>query len=83
MRFAFSEDQLLLAEAARSFLARECRPERLREAWDGQGHLGDIWAGLAAMGATGLLVPEAEGGLALTEIDLVLVVEETGRAGLP
>ena len=35
------------------------------------------------MGVLGLLVPEAHGGLGLDELDLVLLLEETGRAALP
>ena len=35
------------------------------------------------MGVLGLLVPEADGGLGLTDVDLVLLLEESGRAGLP
>ena len=35
------------------------------------------------MGVLGALVPEASGGLGLTELDVVLLAEETGRAALP
>src|SRR5207244_1399831 len=38
---------------------------------------------LAAMGVVGLRAPEAAGGLGLTDLDLVLLLEETGRAALP
>ncbi|MBI2705288.1 MAG: acyl-CoA/acyl-ACP dehydrogenase [Actinobacteria bacterium] len=84
MRFAFSDDQLLFRDTVRDFLAKECQPERVREAWaNDDGLLPDVWAGLAEMGVIGLLVPEALGGLGMDELDLVLLLEETGRAALP
>ena len=38
---------------------------------------------LSALGAPGLLVPEAAGGLGLSDVDLVGVLEEAGWAALP
>ena len=35
------------------------------------------------MGVVGLTVPETDGGLGLGLVDLVLLLEEAGRAGLP
>jgi alkylation response protein AidB-like acyl-CoA dehydrogenase len=84
MRFAFTDDQLLLRDAVRDLLTKECMPARVREAWENDtGLLPDVWSGLADMGVLGLLVPEAEGGLGLSELELVLVLEETGRVALP
>jgi alkylation response protein AidB-like acyl-CoA dehydrogenase len=84
VRFAFTDDQLLLRDAVRDFLTKECPADRVREAWTNDtGLLPDVWSGLAAMGGLGLLVPEAHGGLGMTELDLVLVLEETGRVALP
>src|SRR4051794_28464149 len=84
MRFAFTDDQLLFRDTVRDFLAKECPSEKVREAWASPtGHLADVWSGLAAMGVTGVCVPEADGGLGLAELDLVLLLEETGRVALP
>jgi alkylation response protein AidB-like acyl-CoA dehydrogenase len=84
MRFAFTDDQLLLRDAVRDFLTKECPADRVREAWTNEtGLLPDVWSGLAEMGGLGLLVPEVHGGLGMDELDLVLVLEETGRAALP
>lgn len=84
MRFAFTEDQLLFRDAVRSLLAKECPPEAVRESWvSASGHLPDVWRGLAEMGVTGLLVPENAGGMGMSEVDLVLLLEEAGRAALP
>ena len=35
------------------------------------------------MGVVGMLAPEADGGLGLTMVDLVLILEETGRFAVP
>ena len=83
MRFAFSEDQELLQQTLRDFLAREHTPEHVRERWQSEtGCSDEFWSELAALGVPGLLVPEAQGGLGMDELDLVLLLEEAGRAAL-
>ena len=83
MRFDFSEEQRLLAETLRDFLAREHTPERVRELWQTEtGCSPELWSRLAELGVPGLLVPESSGGLGLDEIDAVLLMEEAGRAAL-
>jgi alkylation response protein AidB-like acyl-CoA dehydrogenase len=84
MRFAFTDDQLLFRDTVRDLLAKECQPEQVRYAWvDDDGRLREVWDALAEMGVLGVQVPESSGGLGLTELDLVLLLEETGRVALP
>ena len=84
MRFAFSDDQLLFRDTVRDLLDKECQPEQVRYAWVNEdGRLPEVWSALAEMGVLGVQVPEAFGGLGMTELDLVLLLEETGRVGLP
>ncbi len=84
MRFAFTDDQLLFAEGLRDLLAKECPPATVRAAWDdGSGHVPALWSHLSEMGVFGMLVPESAGGLGGTEVDLVLLLEELGRAAVP
>jgi alkylation response protein AidB-like acyl-CoA dehydrogenase len=83
MEFNFSEDQLLLQSAVRDFLASECTPEFLRDQWQTEtGRSRDFWTKLSEIGVPGLLVAEDRGGLGMDECDLVLLMEEVGRAGL-
>jgi len=83
VEFTFSEDQLLLQQAVRDFLEGECTPAAVRELWDTEtGRSPAFWAKLSEMGVPGLLVPEDHGGLGMDERDLVLVLEEAGRAAL-
>jgi alkylation response protein AidB-like acyl-CoA dehydrogenase len=84
MRFSFTDDQRLFASTLRELLTKECPATRVRAAWDdGTGHAPDVWAQLGAMGLLGLLVPARDGGGGGTEIDLVLLLVEVGRAGVP
>lgn len=84
MHFGFDEQQRSFQSAVRDLLAAECPPAAVRAAWDGDtAAVATTWAKLAEMGVLGLLVPEEHGGLGLGEVDLVLLLEETGRAALP
>ncbi len=84
MRFAFTENQLAFRDAVHDLLAKECPPSVVRDAWTNEtGRSSTAWTELAKMGVLGALVPEAQGGLGLSEIDVVLLAEETGRVALP
>ena len=83
MDFAFSEEQEMLRSSAREFLTKEVPQSYVRkmmeaeDAWDEA-----LWKKLGEMGWTGLGVPEVYGGVG-TFLDLVVVLEEAGRALLP
>lgn len=84
MDFTFNEDQQMFRDSMRDFLSRECTPEKIRASWGTEtGRSPELWAKLAEMGLLGMTVPEEHGGLGMNEVDLVLPMEETGRAGLP
>jgi alkylation response protein AidB-like acyl-CoA dehydrogenase len=84
VRFAFDPDALQLRDAVRSLLARECTAERVRAAWaNDDGRVPGLWMHLVELGVPGMLAPESEGGLALTEVELVLLLEDTGRHAVP
>ncbi|HXW39208.1 MAG TPA: acyl-CoA dehydrogenase [Acidimicrobiales bacterium] len=83
MRFAFTAQQLEFRDAVRAVLAKECTPADLRVAYGDRSWRTPRWATLAGLGAVGMTVPERHGGLGLGLVDLVLVLEEAGRAALP
>jgi hypothetical protein len=84
MNFVFSDEQLLFQRTVREFLEKECPPERVRTNEPGEaGWSFERWRGLAELGVVGLIAPEKHGGLGKDEIDLVLLLEEAGRATLP
>jgi len=80
MDMLLTEDQLALAETVRDYLAGTHGPEVLRRL-DADGNRDPaIWQGLVDMGLTGLLVPEAQGGLGMGLVDAALIAAECGRA---
>jgi alkylation response protein AidB-like acyl-CoA dehydrogenase len=83
MRFGFTSDQRELAGAVREILAAELTPDARANAAEASGRRGAVWKSLAEAGVFGLLVPEDAGGLGLSELDAVLVLEELGRAAVP
>jgi alkylation response protein AidB-like acyl-CoA dehydrogenase len=85
VEFDFTEDRLAFRDAVRDLLEKQCSPDVVRAAWDPAGPGCDtaLWARLADMGVLGALAPAPAGGLGLSELDLVLVLEESGRAAMP
>jgi alkylation response protein AidB-like acyl-CoA dehydrogenase len=82
--FGLSDDQEALQRAARDFLGRECPPALVREtAATADGIPRKLHRQMAELGWTGLLVPEAAGGLGLGVLELALVCEELGRVVAP
>src|SRR5258707_1036302 len=83
MDFAFSEEQDMLRRSARDFLTKECSSKvvrRLMEAEDSYDPA--LWKKIADLGWTALGIPEEHGGVG-TFLDLIVVLEEAGRALLP
>ncbi len=82
MNFVFSDEQQSFRRAVRKYLEKACPPEYVRGAGIPSTPT-ELWRGLAALGVAGLTVPEEYGGLGKDEVDLVLLLEEAGRAVLP
>ena len=84
MRFAFTDDQILFRDTVADLLAKECPPDAVRWAWDDEtGRNPVLWSTLAEMGVVGLTVPESSGGFGLSELDLLPILTEVGRAAFP
>jgi len=83
MDFAFSEEQEMLRRSARDFLAKECSPKVVRRLMEaGDAYDPALWKKVADLGWTALGIPEQYGGVG-TFLDLIVVLEEAGRALLP
>ncbi|HYL08363.1 MAG TPA: acyl-CoA dehydrogenase family protein, partial [Candidatus Udaeobacter sp.] len=83
MDFAFSEEQEMLRRSAREFLAKECSSKTVRRLMESEdGFDAGLWKKMAGLGWTALGIPERYGGVG-TFLDLVVVLEEAGRALLP
>jgi alkylation response protein AidB-like acyl-CoA dehydrogenase len=84
MDFGLSEEQELLQRSARDFLARECPTALVRELMRSEdGFARSFHEKLAGMGWTGLIIPDAFGGLGLSMLDLAVLSEEMGRVVMP
>jgi len=84
VNFEFSEEQEQLRVSVRRFLEDRAPITLVRELWDDpRGTTDPVWDGLAALGVTGLLVPEAQGGVGGGLVDAAVVCEELGRVVNP
>jgi len=84
MRFTFDQEQLAFQASVRALLDKHCTGEQLRLLWESDtGRSRQRWRALANIGLLGILVGESHAGLGMNECDLVLGLEEGGRAALP
>ncbi len=83
MPLYLTEDQVMLRDTARGFMAeegaiaRQLRHWRDRNCKDGFGHA--LWKQFAELGLTGILIGETDGGLDLGHVEAGIVLEEIGR----
>ncbi len=84
MDLNLSESQLILQAAAREFLAAECPPALVRKMEsDPDGYPADLWRRIVQMGWPGIAVPEEYGGQGAGFLDILVLLQEMGRAALP
>lgn len=88
MSMLLNEEQSLLRDSARAFLAENApvaQLRRLRDSRDPAGFSGQAWTGFCDLGFTGVLVPEAHGGAGLGAVETGVLMEAIGRnlAALP
>jgi alkylation response protein AidB-like acyl-CoA dehydrogenase len=84
MNFGFTEDQEALREATRKFLENECPTTFVRKMMaDDTAHSTELWKKIAQLGWLGIMVPEDFGGAGGSFLDLVVILEETGKSLLP
>jgi len=78
-----NDDQKLIQETARNFLAEEGGIAKQLRHWrdkgcsDGFGHA--LWKQFAELGLTGICIPESAGGAGMGATEAGLVLEEIGR----
>ncbi len=82
MPLYLTEDQTMLRDTAKPFLA-DAAPVKhlrtLRDTNDATGFSRELWKQFAEMGFTGIMIPEAHGGLGLGHVEAGIVLEEIGR----
>ena len=80
MNFDYNEEQQLLADSVRRYLAKSYDFEARKKIVGGQGWSTDAWAQFAQMGLTGLPVSAEHGGFGGGAVDLMGVMEAFGEA---
>ncbi len=84
MQFGLSESQEFLKDSARKFFAGECPSAEMRRLMETDtGYDAALWSKLTDQGYTGIIFPEEYGGVGLGKVELMLLMEEAGRALLP
>src|ERR1044072_8087970 len=84
MKFGFNDEQELLRSTARKFFENECASDTVRRLMETpEGITPELWKKMAEQGWLGLVYPEAYDGMGLGLVDLVVLMEEMGRAVVP
>ena len=82
MSLILTEEQMMLRDSARDFLAERSPVtalRALRDSRDADGFSRPLWRSFAEMGFTGVLVPEAHAGMGLGHVEAGVVMEQIGR----
>lgn len=82
MEFGLSQDQLQLQQSVARFLDEQVPLDAVRAFAEDRDDA-RIRAGLAELGVSALLVPESTGGVGLTPLDAVVVMEALGARVVP
>ena len=82
MNFAFSEEQEELRRIVRAFLEDKSAEDEVRRLMETEeGYDQAVWSQMGEqMGLQGLIVPEENGGSGYSYVELIVVLEEMGRA---
>src|SRR5205085_3038680 len=86
MSLVLTEEHQLLKESAADFVRTRSSLKRIRALRDGgdrDGFSRDLWHEMAALGWTGIVIPEKYGGSGLGYSHLMVVMEELGRGLMP
>jgi alkylation response protein AidB-like acyl-CoA dehydrogenase len=85
VNFDFSDDQKMLRDQARKFLAEHCSRKAVRGVLNDASKSCDaaLWKGVAEQGWLGAAIPEEFGGLGLGGLEQCVLAEEIGRAIAP
>jgi alkylation response protein AidB-like acyl-CoA dehydrogenase len=86
MPLVLSDEQQMLRESARGYLAEQAplaHLRKLRDERDDTGFSRALWRGFAEMGWAGVLIAEEFGGVGLGHVEAGVLLEEMGRTLAP
>ena len=84
MDFTPTEEQIMLRDGARRFLAEQCPSERVREIMESEaGYDRRLWDAMAEQGWQAMHVPEVYGGAGFSFAETAILLHEMGRVLAP
>ncbi|SNS80257.1 Acyl-CoA dehydrogenase [Sphingomonas laterariae] len=84
MSFIFTDEQTMLLDAATRLVEENGGSAAVRAAGaSDRGYDAAVWQQMVEMGWSAIVVPEAQGGLGLGQVELSIVAAAAGRALLP
>jgi alkylation response protein AidB-like acyl-CoA dehydrogenase len=81
--FELDDDQLELQRVVRDVVTRECPPALVRAVVAGGDEADGLWKRYVQLDWPSLTVPAEDGGMGATAVELVITLEELGRAADP
>lgn len=90
--FGFGEDETMLRDSARKFLADHCSSDKLHKLVASDYHIErpndcvwdrSLWQQVVELGWTAVCVPEAAGGIGMPAVAAIALAEEVGRSAFP
>ncbi len=84
MNYDLNEEQEMLKDSARKFLADSCNGDFIKEMKaDPKGYTEEMWGKMAELGWMSILIPEEYEGLGGSFLDMTVLVRELGYSCLP
>ena len=83
MDFELSETQKIILHSAKTFLEKETKGLARNVETTDEGFSPQVWKKMTELGWLGVALPEEYGGMQGSLLDLVLLLEETGKALFP
>ncbi len=83
MELEFTTEQEELRSSVRSFLEKECPVEVVRAVVESGEPPEKLWASMVDLDWPALAIPEGNGGVGLSFVEMAVLVEELGRAIAP
>ena len=83
MDFELDDEQLELQRVVRDIAERECPATLVRSVVAGDDDGGRLWKTFVELDWPSLTVPEVDGGMGMTAVELVIILEELGRVADP
>src|SRR5262249_13954744 len=83
MDFELDDDQVELQRAVHDVVAPECPPTLLRSVLAGTDDGEGLWKVFVGLDWPALTVPEADGGIGMTAVELAIALDELGYVADP